>query len=170
MRNTSVRLEYRSCYTKRDWSFVKLMKVQKSISRTGEEKTISILRFFKVSKPKTLAKQISSIQKPKARRRRRAYCKKGAKLEDLVVADYASFIFARYTLRGKGLSIALSCPYDLPRVSAIPRAGAMRQGAYLIYREHCIWLNTKGSSSSRGRKSTSEEFQVKSARTRISQA
>ena len=68
------------------------MKVQKSISRAGEKKTESILRFFKVLKPKILAKQISSIQKPKARRRRRAYCKKDAKLEDLVVADYASFI------------------------------------------------------------------------------
>ena len=28
----------------------------------------------------------------------------------------------------------------LPRVSAIPCAGAMRQGAYLIYREHCTVL------------------------------
>ena len=28
----------------------------------------------------------------------------------------------------------------LPRLSAIPRAGAMRQGAYLIYREHCTVL------------------------------
>ena len=114
MRSNSVRWEYRFCYTKRDWSFVKFMKVQKSIGRAGRKKTEPILRFFKVLKPKTLAKQISSIQKPKARRRRRAYCKKGAKLEDLVCTDDASLIFGRYTLRGKDLSIALSCPYDLP--------------------------------------------------------
>ena len=43
-------------------------------------------------------------------------------------------------VRCRGFGGYAPLAHFLPRLSTAPRAGAMRQGAYLIYREHCTVL------------------------------